>query len=44
MKMLRMINTLNSDSNVVEIKILFSDYYRLNDEIVTMMMNRFSNL
>jgi len=44
MRALRMIDTLNANSNVGEITIRLDSIIEWNDEIISMMMNRFSNM
>ena len=44
MRALRMIDTLNANSNVGEIIIGLHSSIEWNDEVVSMMMNRFSNM
>ena len=39
-----MINTLNANSNVGEVYIGLSSDKEWNDEVITIMMNRYSNI
>jgi len=39
MKVLQIVDAFNSNSNVGEIRIELSSYYKWNDKIITKMMN-----
>jgi len=43
MEVLRMIDTMNANSNVGNVWITLTSTNRFNDEIVTMMMNKYIN-
>ena len=44
MKVLRMINTVNADNNVEAVDIRLSSNNKWNDEILKMMISRYSNV
>ena len=44
MSVLEMIDTLNANSNVGSVKVGIDNSIEWNDQVVTIMMNRFSNI